>query len=301
MNFNTLYRNLLESITALEYRKADKGFAVGTPIIVIDIKTGKSHEFSSISEAARYFNTYPKTIWRVVYGNKLYHSRYKIIASGNKFKILIKYKYLLYRVIKNNSYFLFYIFLWLVFIVILYIFVYKAIIVFKEIYNDYIYNVHCIRINKKHLLEYNTDISSNLLYSDYLNINNSKISRFVEADERWKAKVKLGFYHKIMREVNLDFNSAINVAIINPVPSINSSPIIERIDLNSVFNTMVINTAPIIESMDSNFLSINSNRNSLTLNTSIDLLRGHPRNKELLNYESNILYLLINNLSPSIY
>jgi predicted glycosyltransferase involved in capsule biosynthesis len=104
-----------------------------------------------------------------------------------------------------------------------------------------------------------------------------------------------------MKEVNLDFSSAIDAAIIHPVHSINSSPIIERIDLNGVFNKIVINTAPIIESMDSNSLSINSNRNSLTLNTSIDLLRSQSRNKELLNYQSNILYLLINNLSPSIY
>lgn len=41
--------------------------------------------------------------------------------------------------------------------------------------------------------------------------------------------------------------------------------------LNSVFNTMVINTTLIIETMDSNSLIINSNKNSLTLNTSIDL------------------------------
>ena len=83
--------------------------------------------------------------------------------------------------------------------------------------------------------------------------------------------------------------------------SIYSSPIIERIDLNNVFNTMVINTAPIVETMDNNSISINSNRNSLTLNTSLDLFRDRPRNKELLNYESNILFLLINSLSPSIY
>src|SRR5277367_6820142 len=104
-----------------------------------------------------------------------------------------------------------------------------------------------------------------------------------------------------MNEVNLDFSSQGNYLIMNSVHSLNTSPIIERIDLNSVFNNMVINTAPIVESMDNNFLSINSNRNSLTLNTSIDLLRGQSRNKELLNYQSNILYLLINNLSPSIY
>jgi hypothetical protein len=106
-----------------------------------------------------------------------------------------------------------------------------------------------------------------------------------------------------MDEANLDFSSQGNILIMNSIHSVNSihSPIMERIDLNSVFNNMVINTAPIVEAMDSNTLSINSNRNSLTLNTSIDLLRGHPRNKELLNYQSNILYLLINNLSPSIY
>jgi hypothetical protein len=101
-----------------------------------------------------------------------------------------------------------------------------------------------------------------------------------------------------MNEVNVDFNSGANISVMSIV---NSSPIIERIDLSSLFNTMVINTAPVIETMDNNSLSINSNRNSLTLNTSIDLLGGQSRNKELLNYQSNILYLLINNLSPSIY
>lgn len=106
-----------------------------------------------------------------------------------------------------------------------------------------------------------------------------------------------------MNEVNLDFSSQGNVSIMNSIHSINStySPIIERIDLNNVFNKIVINTAPIVENMDSNSLGIFSNRNSLTLNTSIDLLRSQSRNKELLNYQSNILYLLINNLSPSIY
>jgi hypothetical protein len=106
-----------------------------------------------------------------------------------------------------------------------------------------------------------------------------------------------------MDEANLDFNSQYNTSLMNSIHSVNSvhSPIIERIDLNNVFNKMVVNIAPVVEIMDSNSLSINSNRNSLTLNTSIDLLRDQARNKELLNYQSNILYVLINNLSPSIY
>jgi len=42
---------------------------------------------------------------------------------------------------------------------------------------------------------------------------------------------------------------------------------------------MVIKTSPIIEAMDSNFLSINKNRNSLTLNTKIYLLKSKAINK----------------------
>lgn len=44
-----------------------------------------------------------------------------------------------------------------------------------------------------------------------------------------------------------------------------------------------------------------SNRNSIILNTSIALNKDKPRNVELLNYQSNILYLIINGLSPSLY
>jgi hypothetical protein len=43
-------------------KRTNKRFVVGTPILVTDKKTNKSIEFLSISEAARYFDTYPKTI-----------------------------------------------------------------------------------------------------------------------------------------------------------------------------------------------------------------------------------------------
>jgi len=39
MNFNILHIKCLEFITILKGRKAYKGFVVGTPIIVIDMKT----------------------------------------------------------------------------------------------------------------------------------------------------------------------------------------------------------------------------------------------------------------------
>jgi hypothetical protein len=156
---------------------------------------------------------------------------------------------------------------------------------------------HIVRIN-----HFNSVLQHNSNTNNYL-INNSvsKTNKFLEVNREWFINAKLSIYKPIMNEVNLDFSSAGNASIMNSSYSVNSSPIIEKIDLNNVFNKIVINTAPIVESMDNNSLSINSNRNSLTLNTSIDLLRNQSRNKELLNYQSNILYLLINNLSPSLY
>ena len=35
---------------------------IGIPVIVLDLKTKQSHEYVSIAEAARSFNTHPKTI-----------------------------------------------------------------------------------------------------------------------------------------------------------------------------------------------------------------------------------------------
>jgi hypothetical protein len=43
-------------------KRTNKRFVAGTPILVLDVKTNKSIEFLSFSEAARYFDTYPKTI-----------------------------------------------------------------------------------------------------------------------------------------------------------------------------------------------------------------------------------------------
>jgi len=34
----------------------------GIPVVVLDLKTKQSYEYMSIAEAARYFNTHPKTI-----------------------------------------------------------------------------------------------------------------------------------------------------------------------------------------------------------------------------------------------
>jgi len=62
MNFNIFNNKYLRFILFNKDKRTNRGFAIGTPIVVLDVKLNRSFEFISISEAARYFNTYPKTI-----------------------------------------------------------------------------------------------------------------------------------------------------------------------------------------------------------------------------------------------
>lgn len=293
----------LRYIWNFKVSKINPKSGVGTPVAVIDMKISKRLEFSSISEAARYFNTYPKTIWRIVYGHKLYHNRYKIIVKNTKLEaFIIKYKYLYYEncikylifINKNiikNSYLILCIFLWVILIIILCVYFYYIAIIYIEVLNDYVYNIHNIRINhSKYWLDYDSGSVSSLL-NNRPNNYKFKISRFIEVNRDLKVNAKLGIYQSIIQGIKLDFSSM--------TYSVHPSPIVEQIDLNSIFKTMIINTSSIIELIDNSTLS--TTKNSLTLNTSIDLFQDQPRGKELLNYQSNILYILINNLSPSIY
>jgi len=167
---------------------------------------------------------------------------------------------------------------------------YYLVLIFKEMYSEYITTIHDIKVNRlKYVLEHNFTLDCNSGNNSKVITSSSKISRFVEGtNKEWKLETKLGLYQAILNEINLDFNSMMGSSTIN---SIYSSPIIERIDLNDVFNNLVVKTAPIPDTI----------RNSLTLNTSIEALSNRPRSTELLNYNSNILYLLINKLSPSLY
>ena len=153
--------------------------------------------------------------------------------------------------------------------------------------------MHNIKINyMKHILEHRFVAKDNPSF-------NYKLSAYIyKVNKELVFKPNPGIYQTIMNEINLDFGS-INISSVT-TNSVYSSPIIERININNIFNTFTTNTASIIEPTINN-LGISSNRNSLTLNTSLDVLNNRPRNKELLNYQSNILYLLINNLSLSIY
>ena len=283
------------------YKVTREGFAIGTPIVVLDVKMDKKLYFLSISEAARYFETYPKTIWRVVYGNKLYLGRYQMMVISNK----NEWKYVNLGVKLFNNFFkeiikkrllIFYGLLAILLGVILYMVLCYLIMIYKEAYNEYVVHMRNIKINNIRYISEHSFTKNSLTNNYKPNIYASKVSRFIEENRKLKVEANLGICKTIMNEISLNFSSENNYLATN---SINSSPIIERINLNSVFNTFTTNTTSISEPLISNSLGIN--RNSLTLDTSIDALAHKARSRELLNYQSNILYLLINKLSPSIY
>jgi hypothetical protein len=118
---------------------------------------------------------------------------------------------------------------------------------------------------------------------------------------------RLGIYQSIINEINLDFRSN------NALPALNSthsSPIIERVNLNNIFANAIASTRPTISIVDT---TTSASNNSLVIQTQsiynnrnysiVDSLLMGPRSpgREILNYNSNVLYCLINGLSPSTY
>jgi hypothetical protein len=186
--------------------------------------------------------------------------------------------------------------------------------IIKDVYNDYILNINNLKINyTKSILEYKIKLYDNTKESRISNIDSyNKLINFnftflsINPSSYYKNKSlflpPIGVYQTIINELNIDFN---NIKIVNINNSIYSSPIVERIDLNNTFSNIAANV--IQESGNDNPLGIQglsitqSNRNSLTLNTIEVLSQNRLSSKELLNYQSNILYLMINGISPSIY
>jgi hypothetical protein len=146
-----------------------------------------------------------------------------------------------------------------------------------------------------------------------------KVSGLVDFNQEWRSiyvlknktsfiinfpsKPELSIYQSIINQLNLDFHSALPIN-----NSLHSSPIIERVNINTLFSNAIASTRPTINIVD----NVSSN-NSLVINTQsiygnknysiIDNVFIEPRSpgREILNYNSNVLYCLINGLSPSTY
>jgi len=283
----------------------------GIPVVVLDLKTKQSYEYVSIAEAARSFKTHPKTIWRVVYNNKLFLNRYQIKEKSNEklgvFYIRNLYEYI-YKYIKYNKVFICRVLLFIV----LGIFISILIVICKDIHDQYIFTLREGKVNfNKCLLEHKLYLNNVLKNTNTYNftIKNNFIDKGWRYEyifnNNWRSiqntKNELGIYQSIINEINLDFNAK-GTETFSGVNSSYSSPIIERVNINNIFSNAILSTNTVNE--PTNLLGIqglnyNSNRNSVIL----DNVLTNPRLKttELLNYQSNVLYCLINGLSPSIY
>lgn len=294
------------------------------PVIVVDLQTNKSVKYASINQAARFLAAHPKTIWRKVKNKQPYLERYLITEKYDYFSyIYIKViEYFHVKHLFNNYTMVFYILL--LFILYGYTF-YKCIpyiiLLFTDVYNNDVNHIDKIKVeNIKFGLEQKFPLQMgtfNFLKAPFIN---DKVDGLAEFNHDWRSEYliknkssfiigirnKLSVYQSIINELNLDFHSVNSVN--NSHVMQNSSPIIERINLNNVFSNAIASTRPSINIVDSintsnslviNTQSIHSNRNYSIIDNTLIWPRSPGR--ELLNYNSNVLYCLINGLSPSTY
>jgi hypothetical protein len=161
-------------------------------------------------------------------------------------------------------------------------------------YLDYIEYINRTKVN--YILEHRFTINNNLVNNIEPLTRINKISKFLGSDNAL-------FYRflkkSILNEVKLDFHSMINTSGIN---SSYSSPIIERININSIFSNAIasVNTGnDTTNSLGIQGVNYSSNRSSVIVDSV--LMNTRLKTTELLNYQSNILYCIINGLSPSLY
>lgn len=293
----------------------------GIPVVVIDLNTKESFKYMSIAEAARSFNTHPKTIWRIVYNNKLYLNRYQIIEYNKGkglrkryyintfFKYIYKYFYNIFKV-KSNRLFIYRILLFILLIILIYIFILYLIAFFKDMYGQYIFTLregkaNYIKLILEHKLNLNYGLNNtNIVFKDNSLIHYKEWRYEYIFKNEWTSiysnNSKLGIYQSIINEINLDFKIK-GTDTFSGLNSSYSSPVIERVNINSIFSNAIASTNIVNDTTNSlGIQSItNSNRNFVIVDNA--LINTRLRTTELLNYQSNILYCLINGLSPSIY
>jgi len=291
----------------------------GIPVLVLDLKTKESYAFVSIAEAARFFNTHPKTIWRIIYNNKLYLNRYQIMEKNNKsgiqyfivYKHISDYFYYILITIKHNKVFICRTLLFIMLGIIIYIFIYNIFILCINVYDQYIFTMREGRVSyNKCVLEHRLSLNQGLNNTNII-FNNFKPSIIRIKNWRYEYLFKpkltplhdpngeLGIYKSIINQINTDFKST---GVFSGINSSYSSPIIERVNINSIFSNAIssMNTHNSIpNSLGIHGVDYSSNINFVVVDNV--LINSRLRTTELLNYQSNILYCLINGLSPSIY
>ena len=293
---------------------------LGIAVIVTDLHTNESVKYESINQAARNLAAHPKTIWRRVQDKKPYLERF-IIRRHYPKRNLIHFFMELYLILYTNYTILFYVLLDFILLgYILYKFIPCAMVLYTEIYNNYFYTINKMNVNelKFELVDYKLN---NIFGCLKIPITD-KVKGLVEFNKEWRSvcllknktsfingfssKAEYSIYQSIINSINLDFHTnSNNFATLN---SSHSSPLIERVNINNIFSNAIASTRPTISIVDTV-----TSHNSLVIQTQsihnyrnfsiIDSALIGPRSpgRELLNYNSNVLYCIINGISPSTY
>lgn len=284
----------------------------GIPVIVVDLQTNKSVKYTSINQAARSLAAHPKTIWRKVNNKQPYLKRYLIVEKRDNYKKFF-ISIMKYFIIKLNYLFKNY---------LIFLYMLLNIVLFGYIIYNILYNMDKINVNQLEFALEDKFRNNPDIFHYIKRPVSDRVNGLVEYNMEWRSvyvlknktsfiinitsKPELGVYQSIINEISLDFHTKTsNFSTFN---STHSSPLIERVNINNIFSNAIASTRPSINIEDNisysnslviNTQSIHSNRNfSLIDNT---LIWPRSPGKELLNYNSNVLYCLINGLSPSTY
>lgn len=337
------------------------------PVEVLDTKTGISSQYVSIAEAARYFNIYPKAIWRKVQSGELYKGRY-IIKAKHFPKVPRTKRYFIYKKInkipslvysyKSNKNILIIFYLFLLLFILSFVvnrYFYYYVLLFTDIYHSYFpafiemdldtFNSMLkdeFRLNntKKEILSdninYLVDINRKLRYEyiftnniiNSIDLINAKIANY----QYWVNKIHSFWIHEdtiVSNTINIipaSSPSASPSSIYSADQSPSSSSYFikknvflgEHIDKSSIKRSIkesVDNTTIFSNAITSNVPTINILNDYTSDKSPIvetqNLYNNHrhyniidkslygPKSpgRRLLNYESNILFCLINGLS----
>ena len=231
-------------------------------------------------------------------GNKNYTentSNVHICTCNGKYKVLSTRYDLFIKFI--NKYFIYLLCLSLVLFTTVIIYIYMPYFIEKIsiFYSNYVQELHKIKSEHiKFILENritkNSNIENHITYGD-------KLSKFVDLSKEWRKEFQL-FYKcnvlgVILNEVSLNFHI---------ITSLFNTPLL---DTGTNLVQHVFEARPLHPNLDvNNPLGIQGINNNIdqVINMLDGYLQEHKEHSlERLNYQSNILYILVNKLTPSLY
>lgn len=179
--------------------------------------------------------------------------------------------------------------------IILYFILPDIILMINNIYYEYVQYVHKVKGDHlKWVLE--NRFTSNSISSNEINPMD-KISKFnkIEFNQKYKdyfTDDKLIILRAILNEVNINFQSLVN--------TINNTPVITQTNLTDfLFEARDVHAQAPINPLG--IQGINHNLDEVIHMLDEYIVEHRSQSLERLNYHSNIMYILVNKLSPSIY